>query len=138
MASFKLFGRSRSSFQARSTQATSADGGTYNIGELAWVQNIDGKNYVASAGVALRADEISDDLRTIQRAEAAEDRAQRDALAVRARDVLQTPLPASEQQRIENYVDDCVDNNKELYPEHPVTGKPVVDATPAVAAAAVL
>ena len=122
----------------RGNKATSDDGGTYHIAELALVENIDGNDYIKSVGATYRNDEISEDLRTIQRAEAAADRRLRDEQALRARDVLSTPLPASEQQRIDAYVDDCVDNNKELYPEHPVTGQPVVDATPAVAAAAVL
>lgn len=126
--------RNRRSVSLRRNQATSQDGGTYNIAELAYTETIDGRDYTKSIGATYRNDEISDDLRTIQRAEDAEERAQRDAVAVRARDV----LTASEKQSIIDHVDDCVDNNKELYPEHPVTGQPVVDATPAVAAAAVL
>ena len=36
-------------------------------------------------------------------------------------------LSAERKAAIDAYVDDCVENNKELYPEHPITGQPVME-----------
>ena len=64
---FSLCRFGRASFQIQARQATdTTDGGTYNIGSLAYIQDFNGTPYQTSAGIALRQDDVSAIDRTSQ------------------------------------------------------------------------
>ena len=57
---FSLGRVGRYSVEVQARQATdSSDGGTYNIGSLAYLQDFNGTAYQTSAGIALRQDHVS-------------------------------------------------------------------------------
>ena len=77
-----IFGASNRSVAFRKRKLTdNADGGNYHVLELAFIETIDDKDYVNSVGVAGRSDEVSEEVRTLQKAEDIQRKKRKEAAA---------------------------------------------------------
>ena len=76
-----LFGAKNRSLALRKRKLTdNADGGNYHVLELAFIETINDQEYVNSVGIAGRSDEVSEDVRALQKAEDIKRRKRQEAL----------------------------------------------------------
>ncbi len=91
--------RNARSIQLRTTQSNhETESGVYNIGEIAYVETIEDKDYVHSVGFAFRSDPVSEELRKLQDAEDVRRRQARDRRAVAEASLTKTEMDILKQE----------------------------------------
>ena len=87
----RLLGFNNRKLELRKRSLTdNEDGGNYHLLEIAYIEDIDSDEYIRSVGVAGRYDQVSDDVRALQKAEDIQRKNKREARDLAEADVVKS------------------------------------------------